>query len=70
MKKEFLGRLSSRKFLSPFIFGVLVALNNAITAEFGVGLTDDQVKDVFALVAIFVGAEGLKDTFDVIWRKK
>ena len=67
---DFKDRLSSRKFLAPFIYGVLVALNNAVVSAFGAGLTEEQLKEVFALVALFVGAEGLKDTMDVIWRKK
>lgn len=67
--KDLKNRLTSRKFLSPFIFGVLVAVNNAVQAEFGQGLTEEQVKDVFALIALFIAGESAGDVIGR-WLKK
>lgn len=55
--KEFLGRVSSRKFLLSFFTVLLIVLNK----RFSFGLEDADIYTLSGIVALYVGVEGIKD---------
>lgn len=63
--ESILKRLSSRKFLLPIIYAVLVSLNRV----FEFGLSEKELTQIFQLFLGFMGVEGAADVISRHVRK-